>query len=81
VRAFGGHRLGEVLQLMEEFEEAVCVSFHVITFVRAADGKLGQRLNERRIAPSASSIPRKFAPEKQRGAAYIQLSAAGASVP
>jgi hypothetical protein len=53
VRALGGHRLGEVLELMEEFEEAVCVSFHVITFGRAADGKLGQRLKKRRIAPSA----------------------------
>jgi len=35
VRALGRHRLGEVLELMEEFEEAVCVSFHVITFGRA----------------------------------------------
>jgi hypothetical protein len=52
VRALGGHRLGEVLELMEEFEEAVCVSFHVITF-GGADGKLGQRLKKRRIAPSA----------------------------
>ena len=53
MRALGRHRLGEVLELMEEFEEAVCVSFHVITFGRAADGKLGQRLKKRRIAPSA----------------------------
>src|SRR5580692_11871470 len=34
LRPLGGDRVGEVLELMEEFEEAVCVSFHVITFGR-----------------------------------------------
>jgi hypothetical protein len=55
MRALGGHRLGEVLELMEEFEEAVCVSFHVITFGRAADGgrQTGAEAQKRRIAPSA----------------------------
>src|SRR5580693_384582 len=34
VRLLGRDRVGEVLELMDEFEEAVCVSFHVITFGR-----------------------------------------------
>jgi hypothetical protein len=48
----GGDRVGEVLELVDELEEAVCVSFHVITFGRATDGKLG-RGQERLFAPSA----------------------------
>jgi hypothetical protein len=32
VGALRGDRIGEVLELMQEFEEAVCVSFHVSTF-------------------------------------------------
>jgi hypothetical protein len=41
VCALGRDRVGEVLELMEEFEEAVCISFHVITFGQATDGKPG----------------------------------------
>jgi hypothetical protein len=52
VRSLGGDRVGEVLELVDELEEAVCVSFHVITFGRATDGKLG-RGQERLFAPSA----------------------------
>jgi hypothetical protein len=52
VRSLGGDRVGEVLELVDELEEAVCVSFHVITFGRATDGKL-RRGQERLFAPSA----------------------------
>jgi hypothetical protein len=44
----GGDRVGEVLELVEEFEEAVCVSFHVITFDRRRTGS-----QKRLFAPSA----------------------------
>src|SRR6202044_1479551 len=34
----GGDRVGEVLELMEQFEEAVCVSFHMTTLDQATGG-------------------------------------------
>jgi hypothetical protein len=58
VRSLGGDRVGEVLELVDELEEAVCVSFHVITFGRTTDGKLGQG-QERLFAPSAMVYTRK----------------------
>ena len=52
MRSLGGDRVSEVLELMEEIEETVCVSFHLITFGPGDGGGLG-RGQKRLIAPSA----------------------------
>jgi hypothetical protein len=42
VRLLGRDRVGEILELVEELEEAVGVSFHVITFGRRRTASWGR---------------------------------------
>src|ERR1700722_5503896 len=54
VRTLRRDLVGEVLELLDEFKEAVCVSFHVTTFGQATGtGTTGAGPRNRLVAPSA----------------------------
>ena len=67
VRLLGGDRVGEVLELMEEFEEAVCVSFHVFNFRQATASAPGQEPKAAVCAECDGLYPERARPKSRPG--------------